>query len=66
MKGIRDICDEFGILMVCDEVMTGWGHTGEWFAVNNFDVKPDIITFAKGITCGYAPIGGVIVSKEIN
>ncbi|HEY5586813.1 MAG TPA: aminotransferase class III-fold pyridoxal phosphate-dependent enzyme [Ruminiclostridium sp.] len=65
LKGIRDICDEFGILMVCDEVMTGWGRTGEWFAVNNFDVKPDIITFAKGITCGYAPIGGVIVSKEI-
>lgn len=51
--------------MVCDEVMTGWGRTGEWFAINNFDVKPDIITFAKGITCGYAPIGGVIVSKEI-
>ena len=65
LKGIRDICDEFGILMVCDEVMSGWGRTGEWFAVNNFDVKPDIITFAKGITCGYAPLGGVIVSKEI-
>lgn len=66
MKGVREICDEFGIMMVCDEVMTGWGRTGEWFAVNNFDVKPDIITFAKGITCGYAPIGGVIVSKEIS
>jgi taurine--2-oxoglutarate transaminase len=65
LKGVREICDEFGILMVCDEVMTGWGRTGEWFAVNNFDVKPDIITFAKGITCGYAPLGGVIVSKEI-
>ncbi|ADY55678.1 Acetylornithine transaminase [Syntrophobotulus glycolicus DSM 8271] len=65
LNGIRRICDEFGIMMVCDEVMTGWGRTGEWFAINNFDVKPDIITFAKGITCGYAPIGGVIVSKEI-
>ena len=65
MQGVRAICDEFGILMICDEVMTGWGRTGEWFAVNNFDVKPDIITFAKGITCGYAPLGGVIVSKEI-
>lgn len=65
LKGIREICDEFGILMVCDEVMTGWGRTGEWFAVNHFDVKPDIITFAKGITCGYAPLGGVLVSKEI-
>ncbi len=65
LKGIRDICTEFGIMMICDEVMSGWGRTGEWFAVNNFDVKPDIITFAKGITCGYAPLGGVIVSKEI-
>jgi taurine--2-oxoglutarate transaminase len=65
MKGIRRICDEFGIMMVCDEVMTGWGRTGEWFAVDHYDVKPDIITFAKGVTCGYAPIGGVIVSREI-
>ena len=65
LKGIRQLCDEFGILMVCDEVMSGWGRTGKWFAVDHFDVKPDIITFAKGITCGYAPIGGAIVSKKI-
>lgn len=65
LKGVREICDEFGIMMVCDEVMAGWGRTGEWFAVNHFGVKPDIITFAKGITCGYAPLGGDIVSKEI-
>lgn len=65
LKGVREICDEFGIMMVCDEVMAGFGRTGEWFAVNNYDVKPDIITFAKGVTCGYAPIGGTIVSKEI-
>jgi taurine--2-oxoglutarate transaminase len=65
LEGVRNVCDEFGILMVCDEVMTGWGRTGEWFAVNNYNVKPDIITFAKGITCGYAPIGGVLVSQEI-
>ncbi|WP_058486378.1 aminotransferase class III-fold pyridoxal phosphate-dependent enzyme [Defluviitalea phaphyphila] len=65
MQGVREICDEFGILMVCDEVMCGFGRTGEWFGINNYDVKPDIITFAKGITCGYAPLGGVIVSKEI-
>ncbi|MPM01559.1 Putrescine--pyruvate aminotransferase [bioreactor metagenome] len=65
LQGVRKICDEFGIMMVCDEVMAGWGRTGEWFAVNNFNVKPDIITFAKGITCGYVPLGGVIVSKEI-
>ena len=65
IKGVREVCDEFGILMVCDEVMSGWGRTGEWFAFMNWDVKPDIITFAKGITCGYTPIGGVIVTKEI-
>ncbi|WP_434577410.1 aminotransferase class III-fold pyridoxal phosphate-dependent enzyme [Thermoanaerobacterium thermosaccharolyticum] len=65
LQGIRDICDEFGILMVCDEVMTGWGRTGEWFACDNWNVKPDIITFAKGITCGYVPLGGVIVDKKI-
>jgi len=66
LKGVRGVCDEFGILMVCDEVMTGWGRTGEWFACNNWDVKPDIITFAKGITCGYVPLGGVIVDKKIS
>ncbi|SMC25196.1 taurine---2-oxoglutarate transaminase [Clostridium acidisoli DSM 12555] len=66
LKGIREICDEFGILMVCDEVMTGFGRTGEWFACNNWDVKPDLITFAKGITCGYVPLGGVLVDKKIS
>lgn len=65
LQGVREICTEFGIIMICDEVMAGWGRTGEWFAVNHYDVKPDIITFAKGITCGYAPLGGAIVSKEI-
>lgn len=66
LKGVREVCDEFGILMVCDEVMAGWGRTGKWFACENFDVKPDIITFAKGITCGYVPFGGVIVDKKIS
>ena len=65
LKGVRDLCDEFGIVMVCDEVMAGWGRTGQWFAVNNWDVKPDIITFAKGATCGYLPLGGTMVSKDI-
>ncbi|NLY38126.1 MAG: aminotransferase class III-fold pyridoxal phosphate-dependent enzyme [Firmicutes bacterium] len=64
-KGVRKICDKYGILMVCDEVMMGFGRTGKWFAFEHFDVKPDMITFAKGITSGYAPLGGVIVSKEI-
>lgn len=65
LKGVRALCDEFGIMMVCDEVMAGFGRTGEWFAVDNYDVAPDMITFAKGVSCGYAPIGGVIVSKAI-
>ncbi len=65
LQGVRDLCDEFGIVMVCDEVMAGWGRTGQWFAVNHWDIKPDIITFAKGATCGYLPLGGTMVSKEI-
>jgi taurine--2-oxoglutarate transaminase len=65
MEGIREICDDYSIMMICDEVMTGFGRTGKWFGINNWDVKPDIISFAKGVTCGYAPIGGAIVSKEI-
>ncbi|MCT4619316.1 MAG: aminotransferase class III-fold pyridoxal phosphate-dependent enzyme, partial [Marinisporobacter sp.] len=52
-------------MMVADEVMAGWGRTGEWFAINNWNVKPDMITFAKGVTCGYTPLGGVIVSGKI-
>jgi len=63
--GIRKLCDEFNILMICDEVMTGWGRTGKMFGFENFDVKPDIVTFAKGVTCGYVQLGGVVVSKEI-
>lgn len=65
LQGVRALCDKYGIAMVCDEVMAGWGRTGEWFACNNWNVEPDIITFAKGITCGYVPLGGVIVSKSI-
>lgn len=65
LKGVRELCDRHGIMMVCDEVMAGFGRTGKWFAVYNYDVKPDMITFAKGSTCGYAPLGGVIVSKAI-
>ncbi len=65
LPGVRALCDEFKILMICDEVMTGWGRTGKMFAFENFDVKPDIVTFAKGVTCGYVPLGGAIVSKDI-
>lgn len=65
LPGVRALCDKYGILMICDEVMAGWGRTGEMFAFMNFDVKPDIVTFAKGVTCGYVPLGGVVVSKKI-
>lgn len=65
LPGIRKICDDYGILMVCDEVMAGFGRTGKLFAFENFDVVPDIVTFAKGVTCGYVPLGGVAVSSGI-
>ena len=62
---MRDICDKYGILLISDEVMSGWGRTGKWFAVDNWNVVPDIITTAKGITSGYMPLGAVIVSEKI-
>ena len=65
LAGVRKICDEFGIMMICDEVMAGFGRTGKMFAFENFGVKPDIVSFAKGVTCGYVQLGGVAVSKKI-
>lgn len=65
LEGVRKLCDEFGIVMICDEVMAGFGRTGKMFAFEHFNIKPDIVTFAKGITCGYVQLGGVAVSKEI-
>ena len=65
LEGVREICTRYGILMVCDEVMAGWCRTGEWFSFMHWKIKPDIVTFSKGITCGYVPLGGVVVSKEI-
>jgi taurine--2-oxoglutarate transaminase len=62
---VREICDKYGILLISDEVMSGWGRTGQWFAVDNWKVVPDIITTAKGITSGYVPLGAVIVSEKI-
>ena len=62
---LRQICDRYGILLIADEVMSGFGRTGEWFAVNNWDVVPDMITMAKGLTSGYMPLGAVAVSKRI-
>lgn len=65
MPGVRAICDKYNILMICDEVMTGWCRTGKMFGFEHFDVKPDIVTFAKGVTCGYIPLGGVAVASKI-
>ncbi|MCQ2010434.1 aminotransferase class III-fold pyridoxal phosphate-dependent enzyme [Sporolactobacillus sp. STSJ-5] len=65
MEGVRELCTKYGILMICDEVMAGFGRTGKMFAVEHFDIEPDIMTFAKGVTCGYSPLGGVIVSRAI-
>jgi taurine--2-oxoglutarate transaminase len=62
---MREICDKYGILLISDEVMSGWGRTGQWFAVDNWGVVPDIITTAKGITAGYVPLGAVIVREKI-
>lgn len=65
LPGVRALCDKYKIVMICDEVMAGWGRTGKMFGFMNFDVKPDIVTFAKGVTCGYVPLGGVCVSTDI-
>jgi len=62
---LRQICDQHGILLISDEVMSGWGRTGKWFAVDNWNVVPDIITTAKGLTAGYVPLGAVIVTDKI-
>lgn len=65
LEGVRALCDKFNIVMVCDEVMAGWYRTGTTFAFQQFNIKPDLISFAKGATCGYVPLGGVIVSEKI-
>ena len=57
LQGVRDICDEFGIVMIADEVMAGFARCGEWFAVDHWGVAPDLITFAKGVNSGYVPAG---------
>ncbi|CAO1654146.1 Aspartate aminotransferase family protein [Salinibacterium sp. NYA9b] len=65
LAGVRELCDQHGILLIFDEVMCGFGRTGEWFAFDAFDARPDLITFAKGVNSGYVPIGGVIIDDPI-
>ncbi len=65
LAGVRELCDEHGIVMIADEVMAGFGRCGEWFAVDHWGVTPDLICFAKGVNSGYVPLGGVIISEQI-
>src|SRR5580765_834243 len=65
MQGVRALCDKYGILMICDEVMSGFGRTGEWFAINHWHVVPDIITMAKGLTSAYVQLGAVGMRQKI-
>ncbi|MAR54393.1 MAG: aspartate aminotransferase family protein [Candidatus Poriferisodalaceae bacterium] len=66
LSGLRRLCDQHGSLLIFDEVICGFGRTGEWFGSDTFGVKPDMLTFAKGVTSGYLPLSGVITSKELN
>jgi len=66
LQSIRETCDRYGVLLICDEVMAGFGRTGKWFAVDHWDVVPDILTVAKGINSGYVPIGAMVVSEPIS
>lgn len=65
LQGLRKLCDKYNILLICDEVMAGFYRTGTLFAFEHWGIKPDIISFAKGVTCGYVQLGGIIMSKEI-
>lgn len=63
---VREICSKYEVLLVADEVITGFGRTGEWFGLTHWGVQPDIMSFAKGVTSGYLPLGGIMVSDEIH
>src|SRR5438552_947511 len=65
IRGVRDLCDKYGILMVADEVMAGFGRTGRWFAIDHWDVTPDLMTMAKGLTSSYLPLGAVAMRHHI-
>ncbi len=62
---VREVCDRYNILLIADEVITGFGRTGEWFALKHWGIQPDIMTFAKGITSGYLPLSGIQISDDI-
>ena len=65
LQGVRALCDKHGIVMIADEVMSGFGRTGEWFAVDHWKVVPDLLTMAKGLTSAYVPLGAVGLRRQI-
>jgi len=65
LQSIRQVCDRHGILLICDEVIAGFGRTGKWFACEHWNVVPDILTVAKGINSGYVPLGAMVISEPI-
>jgi adenosylmethionine-8-amino-7-oxononanoate aminotransferase len=66
LEGMRRLCDQHGALLIFDEVICGFGRTGEWFGAQTFGVTPDLITFAKGVTSGYQPLSGVLLSRDLS
>jgi taurine--2-oxoglutarate transaminase len=66
LAGVRELCDRFGIVYIADEVMAGFGRTGNWFAYQEYGVAPDLVAFAKGVNSGYVPLGGVVLNKAIS
>ena len=66
LAGVREICDRYGIVYIADEVMCGFGRTGAWFAYQDEDVTPDLVAFAKGVTSGYVPLGGVVLNDALS
>ncbi|MCK1420543.1 MULTISPECIES: aminotransferase class III-fold pyridoxal phosphate-dependent enzyme [unclassified Bradyrhizobium] len=65
VQGVRELCDEYGVLLILDETMSGWARTGRWFACEHFCVSPDILVTAKGITSGYVPLGAVVLTSKV-
>ncbi|HEY1260873.1 MAG TPA: aminotransferase class III-fold pyridoxal phosphate-dependent enzyme, partial [Stellaceae bacterium] len=63
---LREICNRYHVLLIADEVITGFGRTGKWFALGHWGVEPDLVSFAKGVTSGYLPLGGVIATKRVH
>ena len=66
LRGVRELCDRYGIVYIADEVMAGFGRTGDWFAYHQHGVTPDLVTFAKGVNSGYVPLGGVVLNQAIS